>query len=106
MAGRHTTHKLGFPCAVCCEQALKSVGERNTHGGCRCRDIRETSRAKEVALRGGLTAVALLYIEGGDLAAGGPPPAGELLTGNIGSLHELAATKSVASRSLRAYTSI
>jgi hypothetical protein len=34
------------------------------------------------------------------LAAGGPPPAGELLTGNIGSLRELAATKS-ASRSLQ-----
>jgi hypothetical protein len=33
-------------------------------------------------------------------AAGGPPPAGELLTGNIGSLRELAATKS-APRSLR-----
>jgi hypothetical protein len=44
-------------------------------------------------------------MEGGDLAAGGPPPAGELLTGNIGSLRELAATKS-ASRSLRTYTSI
>jgi hypothetical protein len=32
--------------------------------------------------------VALLDIEGGDLAAGGLPPAGELLTGNIGSLRE------------------
>jgi hypothetical protein len=40
-------------------------------------------------------------MEGGDLAAGGLPPAGELLTGDIGSLRELAATKS-ASRSLRA----
>jgi hypothetical protein len=28
-------------------------------------------------------------MEGGDLAAGGLPPAGELLTGNIGSLREL-----------------
>jgi hypothetical protein len=32
--------------------------------------------------------VALLDIEGGDLAAGGYSPAGELLTGNIGSLRE------------------
>jgi hypothetical protein len=38
---------------VCCEQALKSVGERNTHGGCRCGGLRETARAKEVTLRGG-----------------------------------------------------
>jgi hypothetical protein len=30
--GRQTHHtKTGLP--VCCEQALKSVGERNTHGG-------------------------------------------------------------------------
>jgi hypothetical protein len=29
-------------------------------------------------------------MEGGDLAAGGLPPAGELLTENIGSLRELA----------------
>jgi hypothetical protein len=52
---------------------------------------------------GGL--VALLDMEGGDLAAGGLPPAGELLTENIGSLRELAATKS-ASRSLRTYLNI
>jgi hypothetical protein len=61
MAGRHTTHKPGLP--VCCEQALKSAGERNTHGGCRCGDLRETARAEEVQ-------EALLDIEGGDLAAG------------------------------------
>jgi hypothetical protein len=30
--GRQTHHtQAGHP--VCCEQALKSVGERNTHGG-------------------------------------------------------------------------
>jgi hypothetical protein len=30
--GRRTHHiKTGLP--VCCEQALKSVGEQNTHGG-------------------------------------------------------------------------
>jgi hypothetical protein len=50
-------------------------------------------------------AMALLDMEGGDFAAGGLPPAGEFLTGNIGSLRELAATKR-ASRSLRTYTSI
>jgi hypothetical protein len=92
--GRRTLHtQAGHP--VCCEQALKSVGERNTHGGCWCGDLREaTAHAKEVRASntsgGGL--VALLDIEGGDLAAGGSPPAGELLTGNIGSLRELAAT--------------
>jgi hypothetical protein len=33
--GRQTHHtEAGLP--VCCEQALKSVGERNTHGGYRC----------------------------------------------------------------------
>ena len=51
--GRQTHHtKTGLP--VCCEQALKSVGEQNTHGGCRCGDLRETARAKEVTLRGGV----------------------------------------------------
>jgi hypothetical protein len=31
---RQTHHtQAGLP--VCCEQALKGVGERNTHGGCR-----------------------------------------------------------------------
>jgi hypothetical protein len=45
MAGRHTTHKPGFMCAV---QALKSAGERNTHGRCRYGDLRETARAREV----------------------------------------------------------
>jgi hypothetical protein len=43
--------QAGHP--VCCEQALKGVGERNTHGGCRCGGLRETARAKEVTLRGG-----------------------------------------------------
>ena len=51
--GRQTHHtQTGLP--VCCEQALKSVGEQNTHGGCRCGDLRETARAKEVTLRGGV----------------------------------------------------
>jgi hypothetical protein len=50
--------------------------------------------------------VDLLDMEGGDLAAGGLPPAGELLTGNIGSLRELAATKSTSRSLLRTYTSI
>jgi hypothetical protein len=32
--GRQTHHtKTGLP--VCCEQALKSAGTQNTHGGCR-----------------------------------------------------------------------
>jgi hypothetical protein len=69
-------------------------------------------RPREVTLRGGVErGVALLDIdiEGGDLfgGGGGVSPAGELSTGNIGSLCALrvAATKS-ASRSLRTYTSV
>jgi hypothetical protein len=52
--GRQTHHtKTGLP--VCCEQALKSAGTQNTHGGYRCGGLlRETSRAKEVTLRGGV----------------------------------------------------
>jgi hypothetical protein len=34
---------------VCCEQALKSAGERNTRGG---ESVRETARARKVAPRG------------------------------------------------------
>jgi hypothetical protein len=50
--GRQNHHtQAGLP--VCCEQALKSVGEQNTHGGYRCGDLRETARAK-VTLRGGV----------------------------------------------------
>jgi hypothetical protein len=50
---RQTHHtKTGLP--VCREQALKSVGERNTHGGYRCGDLRETARAREFTLRGGM----------------------------------------------------
>jgi hypothetical protein len=61
--GRQTHHtKAGLP--VCCEQALKSVGEQNTHGGGRCGDLRETACTGE---SGG----ALYGIDGGDLAAGG-----------------------------------
>jgi hypothetical protein len=63
------------------------------------------NRPRERSNTSGGGLVAQLDIEGGDLAAGGPLPAGELLTGNIGSLRELAATKS-ASCSLRTYTSI
>jgi hypothetical protein len=61
---------------VCCEQALKSVGERTTHGGYRyAGGLRETARAREAALRAsGWREVALLDIKGGDLAAGGSPP--------------------------------
>jgi hypothetical protein len=41
------THHTQAGLLVCCEQALKSVGERTTHGGCRCGDLRETARARE-----------------------------------------------------------
>jgi hypothetical protein len=34
--GRQTHHTKAGALPVCCEQALKSVGEQNTHGGCRC----------------------------------------------------------------------
>jgi hypothetical protein len=52
--GRQTHHtKAGLP--GCCEQALKSAGEQNTHGGCRCGDLRETARAREATLRGELS---------------------------------------------------
>jgi hypothetical protein len=50
--GRQTPPtKAGLP--VCCEQALKSVGEQNTHGGYRCGGLRETARARGVTFRGG-----------------------------------------------------
>jgi hypothetical protein len=91
--GRQTHHtKAGLP--VCREQALKGVGERNTHGGCRCglrggppgtrpRERSNTSgwREEEEALRG---------IDGGNLAFGCAALccAGKLLTGNTGSLCE------------------
>jgi hypothetical protein len=40
---------------VCCERALKSAGERTTHGGgYRHGGLRETARAREAALRGGV----------------------------------------------------
>jgi hypothetical protein len=66
--GRQTHHtpKTGLP--VCREQALKGVGERNTHGGCRCGDLRGSARAREATLRGGMEGLCLV---GGDLAAGG-----------------------------------
>jgi hypothetical protein len=62
--GRQTHHTpAGHP--VCCEQALKSVGERNTHGGFRCGDLRGTTRAKEVAALsgGGLVSSEWLCLE-------------------------------------------
>jgi hypothetical protein len=78
--GKQTHHtKAGLP--VCCEQALKSAGEQNTHGGGSVRGpLRETACTGE-------SGEALCGIDGGDLAAGGlSRPAGKLLTGNIGSL--------------------
>jgi hypothetical protein len=39
--GRQTHHALSGH-RVCCERALKSTGERNTHGA-RCRGLRETA---------------------------------------------------------------
>ena len=40
--GRQTHHtQAGL--LVCCEQALKGVGERTTHGGYRCGGLRETA---------------------------------------------------------------
>ena len=96
--GRQTHHtQTGLP--VCCEQALKSAGEQNTHGGCRCGDLRETARAKEVTLRGaGVKREEALHgIDGGDLAA----------RPNIGSLCEQQPLKALrAPCSLRTYTSI
>jgi hypothetical protein len=62
--GRRTHHtKAGLP--VCCEQALKSVGEQNTHGGSRCGDLRETACTGESGEWRG----SAWYIDGGDLAA-------------------------------------
>jgi hypothetical protein len=68
---QHT--QAGF--LVCCERALKSVGERTTHGGggCRCGGLRETARAREVALSdtSGWRAEALHAIDGGWRRFGG-----------------------------------
>jgi hypothetical protein len=98
MAGRPTAHKPGSV-PVCCEQALKSVGERNTHGGWRCGDLRETARAREVALRGGMKRPCLIYKAA--IWRRGLSPAGELSTGNIGSLREWQTLKALrASRLL------
>jgi hypothetical protein len=63
--GRQTHHtQTGLP--VCCEQALKSVGEQNTHVGYRCGGHRETARARDATLRhasgGGLSGSALCLI--------------------------------------------
>jgi hypothetical protein len=54
-ANGRQTHHTQAELPVCCEQALKGVGERNTHGGYRPDRLRETARAKEVPLRGGLS---------------------------------------------------
>jgi hypothetical protein len=101
--GRQTHHtKCGLP--VCCEQALKSVGERNTHGGYCCGDLRETARAREVTLRGGVqTALHGIDGGGGDLAArpcaaqeaGGKITNYKLLTGNTGSRLALRVARTV-----------
>ena len=85
--GRQTHHtQAGL--LVCCEQALKGVGERNTHGGgaYRCGDLRETARAREATLRGGVKWLCLIWKAA--IWRWGLPPAGELSTGNIGSLCE------------------
>jgi hypothetical protein len=49
---------------VCCERALKSAGERTTHGGYRCGDLRETARAREATLRASGFGVAHHDIDG------------------------------------------
>jgi hypothetical protein len=100
--GRQTHHtQTGLP--VCCEQALKSVGEQNTHGGYRCGGLRETARAQEVTRRGGVTRLCRVYMEAIWLR-------GSVLRRQITDREyrlalRAAATKS-ASRSLRTYTSI
>jgi hypothetical protein len=48
----------------------ESVGERNTHGGYRCGDLRSGNRPRERSSTSGWREVALLDIEGGDMAAG------------------------------------
>jgi hypothetical protein len=82
------THHTQAGLLVCCEQALKGVGERNTHGGgaYRCGDLRETARAREATLRGGVKWLCLIWKAA--IWRWGLPPAGELSTGNIGSLCE------------------
>jgi hypothetical protein len=67
--GRQTHHtQAGLP--VCCEQALKGVGERNTHGGGPLRGPSGNPRARERSDTSGWREGALLDIEGGGLAAG------------------------------------
>jgi hypothetical protein len=64
--GRQTHHtKTGLP--VCCEQALKGVGEQNTFGK---PPAREKSANRNTS-GGAQWPVALLDMEGGDLATGG-----------------------------------
>jgi hypothetical protein len=42
------------------ERALKSAGERTTHGGCRCGGLREPAHAREVALRGSVQGLCMI----------------------------------------------
>jgi hypothetical protein len=66
--------QAGLP--VCCGQALKSVGERNTHGGTGgavAGTCFGGNRPRERSSASGWREVALLDIEGGDLAAGVTP---------------------------------
>jgi hypothetical protein len=67
-AGLPAAQEAGLP--VCCEQALKSAGERNTHGGGWVL-VRGPSgnRPRERSDTSGWREEALLDIEGGDLAA-------------------------------------
>jgi hypothetical protein len=50
--GRQQTHHTQAGLPVCCEQALKSVGERNVHTGNRPRES-EGSNTQHLGLRGG-----------------------------------------------------
>jgi hypothetical protein len=78
MAGKNTTHKPVLTCAASCELALKSAGERTQGAGAGNRP-RERS-----LLTSGAVERPFLGLKGGNLDAG--PPAGEVLSGNLGAL--------------------
>jgi hypothetical protein len=79
---------------------FKNTQNQNTHGGCRCGDLRPSGTRPRERSEG-----ALLGIEGGDLAAGGGYPLLANCRPEMPLALRVAATKS-ASRSLRTYTSI
>jgi hypothetical protein len=87
MAGRYNTYKPGFSFSCAARAGAEKRRRTDYTRGVPVRGP-SGNRPRERSNTSGWRAEALRDIDGGDLAAGGSPPAGELLTGNIGSLCE------------------